>query len=309
MCATVGAAVVAIVGGLLVSRFVTLDSAQEGADRRVAELRTRLENATVDAEAATRELLHHDIEYALDDDAVYDALIESYFIDQSANPRVDVPMTILRELTDLDGLSEREVELVIKQIAEEMTKALSRLSLMVPKEVEQEQWSEFKRGKQLPVERDPVWMAAYEYISDLQREAAQAVKAKNMPFGFNLPAAMVIPQSAFSRMGNHNQDARRRLRELLDGVKAEECAVGRQLAIALEDRAGIIKPKGLISGLVVLLYLAAVSIVLPVVLLTPAPAQLSDTQAIIVSAFFLSGVLVLFVYMGWLALRLRDGKP
>jgi hypothetical protein len=133
MCATVGAAVVAIVGGLLVSRFVTLDSAQEGADRRVAELRTRLENATVDAEAATRELLHHDIEYALDDDAVYGALIESYFIDQSANPRVDVPMTILRELTDLDGLSEREVELVIKQIAEEMTEALSRLILMVPK--------------------------------------------------------------------------------------------------------------------------------------------------------------------------------
>jgi hypothetical protein len=59
----------------------------------------------------------------------------------------------------------------------------------------------------------------------------------------------------------------------------------------------------------VLAYLAAVSIVLPVLLLTPALAKLSDTQAIIVTGFFLSGIVVLFVYMGWLARQLRDGKP
>jgi hypothetical protein len=306
-CAVVGAAIVAIVGGLLVARFVTLDSAQEGADRRVAELETRLEHATGDARVAARQLLDHDLDYALDDEVVYEALIRSYNEDQSENPQAVVAMTFLRELTDLDGFTDSEVEPAIRQIAAEMTAALSHLRDLVPEQEEQERWRGFKRGRHLSVGNESVWLAAYEFISEARRSAAR--KVRSSLYGFNVPSLVGMPESALLGLGSHRRDARRRLQEFLDMAKAEESAVGRQLAIAVEDRARIIKPKGLISGLLVLAYLAAVSIVLPVLLLTPAPATLSDTQAIIVSSFFLSGIVVLFVYMGWLASRLRDGKP
>jgi len=307
-CAVVGAAIVAIVGGLLVARFVTLDSAQEGADRRVAELERRLEHATDDAKVATKQLRDYDLDYALDNERVYDALIQSYRGDQSENLRARVAMPILRELTDLDSFTDSEVEPAIMQIDVEMTTALSHLRAVVPEQEAQAQWSAFKRGRHLPVGNESVWLAAYEFISQARRSAAQK-KGPTLMYGLNVPSLGVLPESTVRRLGLHKRDARRRLQEFFDEAKAEKSAVVRQLAIAREDRARIIKPKGLISGLLVLAYLAAVSIVLPVLLLTPAPATLSDTQAIIVSSFFLSGIVVLFVYMGWLASRLRDGKP
>ena len=303
-CAAVGAAIVAIVGGLLVARFVTLDSAQEGADRRMAELETRLEHATADAQVAAKQLLDYDLDYALDESRVYEALISSYLEGEPENPRADLPMTIVRELIDLDRFTDSQVEPAIKQIAEEMTRALSQLPAMVPEQEEQGHWSDFKLGRQLPVGNDSAWRAAYEYISQIRRTDAHKVRS-SFPFAFGIPS-LVIPDSTLIGLGSRNRDARRRLQEFLDEAKAEKSAVGRQFAIAVEDRARIIKPNGLISGLLVLAYLAAVSIVLPVLLLTPGPAELSDTQAVVVSALFLSGIVVLFVYMGWLAWRLRD---
>lgn len=73
--AQASAALVAIVGGLLVSRYVVLHAEQQAARRRLDDLRRTLDLAAENATQARRDLDSYDVDRYLDDDDVYEELL------------------------------------------------------------------------------------------------------------------------------------------------------------------------------------------------------------------------------------------
>jgi hypothetical protein len=115
------AAMVAIIGGLLVARFVSLDSEQQGAQRILADAESRLAIARSRAEAASCDLLHQDARSFLNDWDVLVAICHGM-----------TDLTGLRRRGDPTSLTDEELWPFVEEISEEMARARQMIEDRIP---------------------------------------------------------------------------------------------------------------------------------------------------------------------------------
>ncbi len=287
---------VAIVGGLLVARFVSLDSEQQGAQR------------------------------VLDDRSVMEAILGGV-----------TDMTELRRQGDHQTrLTDEQLAPFVEGVRGELARAHQILEGVVPdsRDVEDAGWDAFRRS--MPSLPRTDWELAWEVVFDqlcdrraVEREAAEWARAAERTreaerlraVGFPaFPAFAGLPVLSVPRIpalsprllaGMSNTDWRairaRRRDELVAsherGQQQVEDLEG-EVRRLRQARDAIVRPQGLGWGLGILGYFAVVGVVVPILLMSRGPKDLTALMGTLVVAGFCSGLVALLGYMAILALRL-----
>ena len=149
-----GAALVAIVGGLLGSRYVSLDAEQQAAQRRVDAAGLRLISGREQARQAEQEVTDFYVRDIMDDWVVYDAIAKS-----SSDAKLDEVL----EATKIDdsGVPRGALEKYLESLSTEISKAVTSLADLVPHDEWHVDWDRFRRENRLHPQNDQVWEWVY----------------------------------------------------------------------------------------------------------------------------------------------------
>ncbi len=144
---------VAIVGGLLVARFVSLDSEQQGAQRVLDDAEARLAIAQQRARDAADRLLRWDVQVFSDNWDVVEAILEG--------------VTDLAELRRQGGqtrLTDEQLARLVEEVRRELARAQQVLESTVPasEDVERASWDDFRRST--PGLPETNWELAWEVV-------------------------------------------------------------------------------------------------------------------------------------------------
>ncbi|MEU1596042.1 hypothetical protein ABZ468_25095 [Streptomyces sp. NPDC005708] len=291
---TASSALVAIVGGLLVARFVTLGSEQEGAQRVLTDAEARLKAVKTRAEEAHRKRLHFDL----------DRFFSKEVIVAVSNGVVDAAG--LREVGWSSALTDAEIEHYAAVVAEELARAeeACRALLFSGEMPEPSGWDDFRRSHpELQIKIEEAWAIKFATLT------APPVRSRNLPgLGFShLPAMVTRPSLSDTLM------LQRGMRR--DALKAQEERSQQQLedlegdvARLRQAREAIVRPKGLALGLLILSFFTVVGVVVPLFIMSTAPRDLTSTMAGTVFVLFMAGLVALLGYMTVLALRLQASR-
>ncbi|MEV5966131.1 hypothetical protein AB0L70_30460 [Kribbella sp. NPDC051952] len=292
-CMGAGATLVAIIGGLLVTRYITLESELQASQDRLKSEEARLAEAEDDLRSAKDELRRAEVEYVLDENDVYKYL-QSVVVNDG-----QVEVSKVRNLASVTEFSDEDLLSTLKAWRDEMAKAVGHPNLWnsIPTDkVQLDSWSEFRRGKQLPVSVEIIWEALYNLIADELEERARS------------HVSYLTPTSMRGIIGSNGVQMAKeieRLRGFVDVARAQTDRQRVETSMAREARARISRPPGLAAGLVVLALLTLATVVVPILFLAPTPATLSYGGGVGIVALFLAAVVVLFGYMTWHVYRLR----
>lgn len=288
--ATASSALVAIVGGLLVARFVTLSSEQEGAQRVLADAEARLDVMKMRAEEAYRKRLRFDLGYFFSKAVM--VAVSNGVLDAAG----------LREVGGYSGLTDTETERHAMVIDEELARAEAACRELLPSEggSQPADWDDFRREHpELQIEIEDAWEIQFVKLT-MPRSAP---RRSTLGIGSGLPMVATMPQSATIRL----QRGMRR-----DALKAQEERAQQQLedlegevARLRQAREAIVRPKGLALGLSTLIFFTLVGVVVPLFIMSRAPRNLSGTMGIAVFVAFMAGLVTLLGYMTVLARRLQ----
>ncbi|WP_406639105.1 hypothetical protein [Amycolatopsis sp. WGS_07] len=320
------AGLVAIVGGLLVNRFVGLDSEQQGADRLLAQAEERLATARERAQRAR-------------------AARASFEAARLLGNR-DVQAAIRKGIRDVAEL-ERSVELstpltaealqpLLTVACEEYARACRFLDgVIVPADqLDAEEWASrswegFRASNRtgLPATEWPsMWEAAFATVNDGRLAARRELDAETRKqaesrdtfgiFSANLTPAAALravpvftPESVGSALRrNRAAQAVERERGLLatEAERADQQVEDSEADVRRlrERRDSIVRPdKQLWIGLGVLLYPTVVGIVLPVLVLSGGPTAFTGWIRTL-GVLFVTALAVLLGYLAYLATRL-----
>lgn len=293
---------VAIVGGLLVARFISLDSEQQGAQRNLDAALDELEVAKTRDSTASTALRNFEAEEFLSDSDVLDSI-------QSGTTRIS---TLRALYGDEVPIEDEELAPYVHDAYNEFESARSSLDIMLSKslEVAWEAWDEldwFEHIKPRVIEwknyrREEVWERALEEVKNARKTSLEESGAGPADRGLGIMLPPVMP-----RMGTpvHVTEQRRGpLRAAESSARRELEDAERTVARLREARNAIVKPdKQFQIGIVVLVYTAIVGIVVPIVTLSTGPAEFTGWVMLTVW-FFLSGLLALIGYLVGLAIRL-----
>jgi hypothetical protein len=290
--AGVSATLVAIIGGLLVARFVSLDSEQQGAQQLVDDAAARLTTARNRAVRARQDLYSWDVNSFFKTDVV------------TAIGRGEHDVVELRDIGDVTYLSDDTLRHVVGEIRAEFDEARRVLSeLVTPRRPgEAADWDAFKRSQrgQLPeMSWEDAWRIVYADLSS-PRLPPETVALARL-------ASTMVPSVAVTRPREYVVlDVQRRDALQADMSRAEqrEEDVEAELARLQLARDAVVRPKGLGWGLVVLAVFTVVGVIIPVWLLSRAPRLLTVRLGEVVFWLFLAGLLLLLGYMSVLAMRL-----
>lgn len=306
--AQASAALVAIVAGLLVSRYVSLHAEQQAASRRVLDLTRRLTLARSARDSAQQSLDQFDVDEALADDDVYIAIAKSHY----SSSVMDILKVIGRSVEEF---AQPTLKDSIERLTQEVQTALDTLKPMVPVNQEHPRWDGFRRTHTLPIENRQVWEWAYEIICEIRtREARQQARREAGKFGSLLGVSTVqrmpvlggaIPSRLFTGSGGE----RRRLLDARDSTSARVHELENELILAQENYDATRHPEGFGLALQTLSVLAVLGIAFPVTLLALVTYELHPiARTVSVAAFFIGvGLLLrfLFVYADFLR---EDGR-
>jgi hypothetical protein len=299
--AATSAAMVAIVGGLLVARFVTIASEQEGAQRLLDDARDRLSTARRREREAR--------------DGLRDWYINDFFEYKVIGAIGDGKQDI-RELKKIGGetsLTDDELAETVEAIAGEFSVARRALSSLVSADTAAHvnpEWEEFKHSHaSLPdTTWDEVWDIAYEGIvrppRPVPRPGPNAIWAGP---GFDvsslIPAISTPPEYVALSIQRRNalHDDVARAQQRVEDIEEE-------LARLRRTRKAIVRPKGLGWGLVVLGFFTVVGVIIPIWLMSRAPKRLTAHLGEVAFWLFFAGLLALLGYMTVLALRLSGWR-
>lgn len=274
------AALVAIIGGFLVSRVISLSSERVGIDRRLREI--------VNDISAKRDMLTRVKESLFEEDA------DDFIIDN--HEKLLLEDKSLEQLIDEDDhstLTVKELEPYVETFYEIKEEVLSFISNYKSHTVPSD-FNELIRGSselKKPNRKD--W---YELIYDVMYD--QLPEESNHPFGFNLPSFKpinsppvmnVVSQQKYRDKENERDKLQDEL-HILDMQKEEQIKI-------LNDYG---KPKGLWSGLAVLIYACIVGIGYPSTLLPYPMNYYNDmlTKWFLLILFF-SELFALFIYLAF----------
>lgn len=295
--AATSAAMVAIVGGLLVARFVTIASEQEGAQRLLEDAQDRL-SAARRREQEAREQLHN---WYIDD------FFEAKVIQAIGDGEHDIHA--LRKRGSYSPLTDDELAVTIKEITDEFAVARSTLRELLAGSGDlgdQPEWGDFKHlHPSLPdASWDEVWEAAYEGIV---RPPQPRAASHGLFGGLDYPGlSIAVPTPPeYVALDIQRRDALRN--ELARATQRVEDLDGERDRHQ-RSRDAIVRPKGLGWGLIVLAFFTFVGVIIPIWLMSRAPKRLTAHFGEVVFWLFFAGLLALLIYMGALALRLSGWR-
>ncbi len=177
--AQASAALIAIVGGLLVSRYVALHAEQQGARRRADDLARRKEEARSQLADAERELDLYFIDDFLDDHDVFEAILR----EQGEATLDDV---LAAKDTDARDLNHALLEEQFAALQNEFLLAVHTLRPIVPEGRDHEEWLDFKQDKDLPIGHGAIWQWTCDGVVKERIEAAKKAERearKKLPYG------------------------------------------------------------------------------------------------------------------------------
>lgn len=291
-CAGAGATLVAIVGGLLVSRYLTLESESLGAKKSVQSLEKKLDGARNQADASQ----HSYERFALHETLTGDEFLEEFL--------AAVPNGGLSAEVVATKLSEGELSAdAVTEAAEEFNVEAKRVRAfnwdLVPYRNEHAYWEDFARQHKIHPEIDEMWEFLYIEICK-QRPSTEEKPYFSVPTIDPATMGIVsIPEQ------NRRRDIRNRLTDARDVDRAEVRRLRAALSVVVAERDSLEQPPGLVSGLVVLALLTVTSVVIPVLLLAPTPATLTYGESTAVVGLFIGGIVTLFAYLGSHVYRLH----
>ena len=294
--AAVSATLVAIVGGLLVARFVTLDTEQQGAQQLLDEAQGRLTTARRRAQEATDSLRSWEINDFFDQEVV------------EAIGSGERDVRELRKIGHYSSLTNEDLAEVVQTVADEFGRARRGLrELRVgDSDAPQVDWQEFKRMWSDAPETswDEVWETAYNELAG-SAQAPQPVRsfvdplAYQRPYIFSALAGQAQPE--YVALGIQQRDA---LRASVDRAEQHAEDIGAEVSQLQRARDALVRPKGLGWGLLVLGVFTLVGVIVPLWLMSRAPEELTAGLGETVFWLFLVGLLALLGYMSALAFRL-----
>lgn len=286
--ASSSAALVAIIGGLLVARFVTLDSEQEGAQHLVNEAVEQLETARRREQDARDDLLRREVRD-------FCSMRILHRIHEGERDTSE-----LREEAGYTSLSDEQIEKIVSSLASDFENAEKTLKPLIEAASGKSRlgtWENFKRQHdELEIQDERVWSIVY---ADLRTPPAPATPFNSLGLGVGYigtptPSALVaLDAQRYDALRDEVDRAARQVEDLEAEVKRRELA---------RDRIG--RPKGLLAGLIVLGIFTVGGVIYPIWLMGHAPKDLTRSISHPVFIVFVVGLVVLLGYMGWLALRL-----
>ena len=170
------AALIAIVGGLLVSRYVALHAEQQAAVRRVDDLRRRGLEAETREQTARRELDLYYVDDFLDADDIFETALARSF-----RP------TVADALTAGDGedtsLNQELLAIRLRELSDELEHAFRALDALVPAGKVHERWLDFKRQNNFEIAHRNAWEWMYEQLCESRRASARKAEEEATPYG------------------------------------------------------------------------------------------------------------------------------
>ena len=287
-CAGAGATLVAIVGGLLVTRYLTLESEALGARKLVGSLGDKLVDARARAGDSQRRHELFEVREAL----TLDEHLEQFIAAVPDGGRE--AMAVAAELEGA-GFGPDVVSEVVAQFNLEAERVVAFNWDLVPYVESHDYWVDFARQHDVRSEIDEMW--EYAYIGVCEERPASYDMGGLGSFRAPMPDKATLGLVSVPEQ-NRRRDHRNRLIDARDVDRAEVRRLEAELNAAVIARESQEQPPGLVVGLVVLAFLTVTSVVVPVLLLAPTPATLTYRESVLVVALFIVGIVVLFVYLG-----------
>lgn len=281
------AAMVAIIGGFLVSRLVTLSAERNTILQRLEDLRSRRTIKTIEHEEV------HDARFAVS---------KSWFVERHLRNLVDDrggadPESLLDTITV--GSSRDEMRPVAEHLVATIHSAFEAIeATYVGNSIPPATASELRQ--------DGLSIAAEDY--EIFERVARSLNEQRTPrkswetglMAPNFPLASVKPAVVYQR-----QDARV-TRET--DLRSELRFIDKEIDLTSERLAGFTKPKGIAGAVLALTYLALAGIVFPIVLMAVRPVPDNFVSRVVVVLAFASGLVVLLCYFIAHARSLRPPK-
>ncbi|MCD4533563.1 hypothetical protein LRP67_05665 [Nocardioides sp. cx-169] len=286
--AQASAALVAIVGGLLVSRYVSLHAEQQAAGRRVADLRRRVAEVETEVKAARLARDVEDIDWFLYDPRVYDEIRVRDFEPTILNV-VDATGGYGTDL-DQDLMTER-----LAALAADLKDAFTIMWPLVPAGGSQPSWIEFRRRTGVEAGDDDAWEWAYDFICEHRKRAA----GNRNPFA-------ALGGQAMRPMSRRDQVHLAALRNRVERAEDEARALAQERRLAEETFDATRQPEGFRLGLQVLSVLSVLGMGVPVVLMAFVQYSLPWWGRSLTVAVFFVGVALLLRFLFVYAAFLRE---
>ena len=302
--AATSATMVAIVGGLLVARYVAIASEQEGTDRLLSDVRARLARAVIKAQGA-RDLLRDWSVIEFFGAKVIHAIGEG-----------EQDIHALRKIGDPTLLTDDELTKVVQEVTAAFAEAGSTLPRLLADSTGDGyiEWEDFKHAHRavLPeVQPDRTWQNlawqdAYETALLGTEPAEPQPPQPDWSASFVRPFLRALPvEPAYVVRGLERRDSLQ-----LDLARADQQVedIKYEFLRLTNERKRIVRPQGLGWGLAVLGYFTLAGVISPLWLMSRGPNRLTAHLGEIVFWTFASGLALLLVYMTALALRLTHGR-
>ncbi|MGG0464552.1 hypothetical protein [Priestia aryabhattai] len=265
------AALVAIIGGFLVSRVLALSSERVAVERRFNEINNNLR--------IKGEMLEETVRYIFEDD------LNDFFKDNCE--KILWEKISLQQIVEEDEYTSLTVE-EIEPYVEEFISLKSELEELIKKNSSNApaDFDEFIKDKEIRLPDKKDW---YEFVYDAMYEKYAQKGNSNSLFSFN-PRLHTLPNA--TGIQNYKDKVRERdnLRDELRFLKMQKNEQNK----ILQD---YVKPKGLWGGLIVLVYACIVGIVFPSILLPYPEKAYSLTLKWVLLGMFFSQLVALFVYL------------
>jgi hypothetical protein len=279
------AVLVAIVGGFLVSRLVTL-SAERGAIIQRRQQRNQLRQI----KQAEYDEVHADRL----------ALSSEWFVnhhqDQLLEARGSADVESLLEEFIPRGSSYQEMRQVAENLINSMQAAFRDIESKFPSGIPPRASSELREsGVTVPEGSEDIYESVASHIAD-ERKPSRPRNIWESP-AFTMPSK-ITPAIVYQR-----QDARI---DLEMERNSELRALNSELALLDEELSTFKKPEGIKGAIAVLIYLTLVGIALPTILMALRPVPDGPLSRAAIVAAFISGLIVLLVY---LLFRVRSLRP
>jgi hypothetical protein len=287
------AALVAIVGGLLVARFVGLDSDQQTTRRVLLDADGRLRAASRRAAEARANLQRWD---------AWDFLMDRDVLNEIAGGVTDPAE--LNRLADC-RLTEQELQPYLESVVEEFSTARGVLADRVSESGGT--WEDFRKETPDLPETSwlPVWAKVFEEVSGYraveERARQEAVRRRYGFLGFDPirpPLTMPVPPDLAGRAAIASYERQRRDDLAASYQRAQQRVddYRDELDRLSQAHAEIIRPdKRLWFGVIVLATYAAVGVAWPLFVLSQGPTDLAQVRHFV--WLFMGALLILIIYV------------
>lgn len=305
------AGMVAIVGGLLVSRFVSIDSEQQGARRLLGDARGRLSRAKTRLAELESSSVRSEADEILDNVEVIGPIWAG-----------ERNLSELRRLSGRSALiSDEQLLTHVEAVASELKRAEEHIGARVkangrnPRQLFRDQdWLGFRvdEMRDVAVDRELVWQIVHDATyANLIEEAMEQERAEYGPnaklLNLDTPGLMIpIAPPPFKEGHQRQIEAQERIdrRGEIERVRQQVRDLTDEEQRCINNYYAVERPRGLLySGLAVLMYYSLVGLVLPLYYLSTEPEDFTPEIKSLLY-WFLTGLGALFVYMTRAALRL-----